>query len=503
MTTRKLITLSTFVVLFIATLSSCKKPKSDFGGVLFKESRNKVYKQMNPDAFENVFKETLNQQLKGSSYTALIKNFYESKNYEPVFILNFTKGGGLKLPLDYYSKAAEHGLNPELFHYKQLQETIDKLYDKHGAKTLDEAYKLVADAEIGTAISLLKYSTGLQYGFVNPKNIFPRYFMKTAKPDSAFYNKVLNTADIKYLLSDVQPKNADYVKFQNALKTNYQVAGQNPDETKKIIEMNMERLRWKNMPDAEKYIYVNIPEYMLNVIDHGKSVLSMKVCVGKGPEQTLEEATYTGTAKVPRLHTTPQLTSEIYNAQVNPIWNIPQSIAKNEIYDHASNDPYYLVNNNIDVYDKAGNKLDSEDIDWSAVSKANLPYTFKQAPGDDNSLGKIKFQFPNSSSVYLHDTPAQQPFNLPVRAVSHGCVRLEKPLELAHEIYGDGAKFDRIKKELGEENPTSADISVNPKVPVVIDYRTAVVDENGNIKIVPDVYKLDNLLYNRMKKALL
>jgi murein L,D-transpeptidase YcbB/YkuD len=487
-----------------ATLQSCKKSRSDIGAILFKETKNNVFKKIDSAAYYKVFREMLIASKDSLSNPALIENFYRRNGYEPSFIVNFIPKEQLKLLPKYYSQASSHGLNPEFFNYSELQALTNKIYEKHAIKTPEEAYRDVARLELLTASSLIRYSTALQYGLVSPRKIFASYYMKTERPDTAFFNKVFAISDLEKFLNDVQPKDSSYKKFQEALRSNFVYPGFSPQDTKKIIELNMERLRWKNKPSSQRYVWVNIPDFSLKYVENGKTNLTMKVCVGKGPEQEPGQTDYDESegAVRPHNHETPQLNSEIYNVQVNPVWNIPTSIAKNEIYDKVVQDRYFLANSNINVYTKNGKQVDADDIDWSDISKDNIPYEFKQAPGEGNALGKIKFQFLNSSSVYLHDTPAQAPFSNPMRAVSHGCVRLEKPMDFAHALFGDGEQYNLINKEIAENVPTSRDIPLPEKVPIYIDYMTCFVDDNGQIQIRPDIYFLDDILYQRVKRAL-
>ena len=186
---------------------------------------------------------------------------------------------------------------------------------------------------------------------------------------------------------------------------------------------------------------------------------------------------------------------------VNPVWNIPKSIAQSEITVKAAQDPYYLSNMGIEVYQN-GKKIDADYIDWDEVSQENVKFDFKQVPGESNALGKMKFLFNNSSSVYLHDTPNKAAFNLSNRAVSHGCVRVEDPLALARAITKSGNDYNRIQANFSESNENSDTFKVKDKVPVYLDYMTCWVDENGNIQIRPDVYFLDKILYRKMSKFL-
>jgi len=491
------------ILVFSVTFQSCRKSRSDIGAELFKETKNKVFKKVDSAAYFKVFREMLAASKDSLSNPGLIENFYKQNDYEPYFIVHFIPKEQLKLLTERYGQASSHGLNPEFFNYSEMQVLTDKIYGKKNIKTTEEAYRDIARLELLTASSLLRYSTALQYGLVNPRKIFASYYMKTEKPDSSF-NKLFAISDMKTFLDDIQPKDPSYQKLQQALASNFVYAGLSLEDTKKTIELNMERLRWKNKPSSDRYVWVNIPDFSLKYVEKGKTNLTMEVCVGKGPDQEPVQADYDESpgAVRPHNHETPQLNSEIYNVQVNPIWNIPESIATKEIYDHIQKDRYYLANNNIDVYTKSGKKLDADNIDWSGISKDNIPYDLKQTPGERNALGKIKFQFVNASSVYLHDTPSQAPFKQPMRAVSHGCVRLEKPLDFAHALFGDGEKYDLINKEIAEKVPTSRDIPLPEKVPIYIDYLTGFVDDNGQIQIRPDIYLLDAILYERIKHAL-
>ncbi len=277
--------------------------------------------------------------------------------------------------------------------------------------------------------------------------------------------RYLKSNDLKNYLDSIQPKGAQYVALQKALASGITAPGHTKEETARILQVNLERLRWKNRGDDKKFVIVNIPDFRLDVIENGKSVLNMKVCVGEARDlkdtDYLREYDEVDLKKDrPFSRETPQLGSKIHSVQVNPVWNIPESIATKEITKEAAADRYYLANNNIEVF-KDGKKIeDPEFIDWSDPN-AGKNYTFKQRPGNDNSLGKIKFLFNNESAVYLHDTPAKAAFNLNNRAISHGCVRVEKPLELAHVLFGDGQQYEQIKADMAKtENQEARNIAL-------------------------------------------
>lgn len=491
-------------VIAIFLLQSCKKSHSDIGKVVFKETKNKIFKDIETEIFVEKFKVTFAKQEKNYRNPKFLKAFYEANDFEPVLLMKNLQKDKLKQAVASLSNSGAHGLDSSIFKTDQLNDLIEKTYNKKEIKTLDEAYQVLIDLELSAANSLSNYSNALQFGIISPRKIYAQYYTETKRPDSLSFLQIFQTNDIKKFIDSVQPKGIQYLALQKALHDKVVLAGATSEESERVLKVNLERLRWKNAPTEEKYVWVNIPDFMLNVMEDGKSVLAMKVCVGEGrnkdntdnlieyDENDLKRDKYFN-------RETPQLKSMIHSVQVNPVWNIPESIATNEITKHAAEDRYYLANNNIDVF-KDGQKIeDPETIDFSEAG-VGKNYLFKQRPGDDNSLGKIKFLFNNQSSVYLHDTPAQQPFTYAMRAVSHGCVRVEKPQELAKALFGSGAKFDKIKEGMESENPVATDISLPKKIPVYLTYQTCWLDEDGVIQFRKDVYGLDIVLYTYLQR---
>ncbi|MDB5016052.1 MAG: L,D-transpeptidase [Mucilaginibacter sp.] len=490
----------------ILTFQSCKKKRPEIANILFKKTHNKVFKDFTPEGFSEVFQKVLADKRAELKYPDLIKAYYDSTEYTPDFLLQHLFSGDLATADEYFMRANEHGLDSGMFQAEQLKTMIHTFTEKKSIKTIDEAYHDMAELEITAVNSLINYSNDLQYGVINPKTIYRRYFIATKEPDSTSASRVFHIGNMKAYLDSIQPKDPQYIALQNALKNSIAAPGRSPEETKRLLMVNLERLRWRNKPFQNKYVIVNIPDYSLNVIDSGRSVLSMKVCVGQG--RNMDNANtlmaYNDTAKVdkPNEHETPLLNSLIHSVEVNPVWNIPNSIANKEIIVDAAKDRFYLSNKGIDVY-KSGKLIDDpEDIDWSKVTKDNSDYEFKQKPGDDNSLGKIKFLFNNKSSVYLHDTPAKSAFLKKMRAVSHGCVRLGDPQGLALNLFGQGEKYETIATDMSADNPEPTTIYLPKKVPVYITYCTCWADENNQLQFRPDVYGLDIVLYDHLIKYL-
>jgi len=500
----------TFLIFFlpalVLTFQSCKKKRSEMANVLFKKTHNKVFRDITPEGFAEVFKKEIAAARPKLQHADFIIDYYEKNNFKPVFIMDHLFNGDLAKADDYYMRADEHGLSAEMFQADEIKGLVNRFMVKKGIKTLDEAYRDMAGLEIVAANSLINYTNALQYGAINPKSIFQRYFTATKRPDSISMSLVFHIGNMQNYLDSIQPKDPQYIALQNSLKIGFMAKGKSQEETKRILIVNLERLRWRNKPFEDKYVIVNIPDYTLNVIDSGKSVLKMKVCVGQG--RNMDNANtimaYNDTCKEdkPYEHETPLLNSLIHSVDVNPVWNIPKSIANKEIIVEAAKDRFYLANKGINVYEDDKLVPNPEDIDWTKITKENLPYEFKQQPGADNSLGKIKFLFNNKSSVYLHDTPAKSAFFWKMRAVSHGCVRLGDPQALALNLFGDGERYKTIATDMSEDNPDPTTIYLPKKVPVYITYITCWADENGALQFRDDVYGLDIVLYDHLQRLL-
>jgi murein L,D-transpeptidase YcbB/YkuD len=242
------------------------------------------------------------------------------------------------------------------------------------------------------------------------------------------------------------------------------------------ILVNIERLRWFSDNFSERYIYVNIADYKLDVIENGRPMLSMKVVVGKP------------------YWNTPEFSAKMTYLIVNPSWNIPESIVAKETLRRIKKDPYYFEEQNITVLEGWGENttvVDPATINWKGISANRLPYHFRQEPGPLNPLGSIKFMFPNKFNVYLHDTQAKGLFEKGVRTFSHGCIRIEKPFELARYLLKDNLKtgqedIDQVVAK-GEERI----VSLERPIDVHIVYLTAWADEEGEIQFRDDVYGRD------------
>lgn len=255
------------------------------------------------------------------------------------------------------------------------------------------------------------------------------------------------------------------------------------------LEINLERARALSQLESDRYLLVNIPAYQLYLYENNKIAYQSRVIVGK------------------KKHKTPLLSSELTKVILSPYWNVPRSITKNEIIPELKKDPQYLVKNNMKLFGRLNNQtyqVNPDAIDWSAINPADATFRVRQEPGAGNSLGQIKFIFPNRYSVYLHDTPARNLFAQPRRAFSHGCVRLEDPFGLAEVLLssGDGAISKHDLRYMAKKSRSKI-VALEQPVPIHITYMTAWADEHGVVHFRPDIYKRDSqfaaTLYNAKK----
>lgn len=475
-------------ILFISILAASCNREATIDRVLSKETKNKIYKDIEgPRLAESIKNIIESEDFKNKS---VLSNYYQQNGYQASLLMKFMPDDKLALLADHLEAAAEHGLDENHFAAKEYRTQYDLVHSKDGIQSVDEAYLQVAALELATAKALLDYTSTLQFGVINPNKILSRYYMETKQADSNFMMDILKSQDLATLLDSIQPKSANYMLLQEALK-----AGGDEDRTK-TIKVNLERARWQHDIDSNQLIYVNIPAFRLDIYKDGNVVGSMKTVVGTGRNNG-NNATFSNQKikDAPHSHETPVLSSMIHSVQVNPVWNIPESIAGKEILKHVQADRFYLSNAGIDVIEDGKVIEDPENLDWSSYSADNLPFRFRQRPGDENALGKIKFLFKNNSSVYLHDTPAQAAFERDVRASSHGCVRVKEPLTLAKALFGTGDKFETIKGDMeSDEQKSARNIELSPQIQVVLDYVTA-ENRDGKLVIYPDVYGLDHVIY--------
>ncbi|MDB5613843.1 MAG: L,D-transpeptidase family protein [Devosia sp.] len=238
--------------------------------------------------------------------------------------------------------------------------------------------------------------------------------------------------------------------------------------TKADIIANMERWRWMPRDLGQFNVFVNIPEFRLAISRNGIEEYATRVVVGTVKNQT------------------PVFSDNIRHIVVNPYWNVPSSIIKGEIAPAVMNNPAYIDNQNMDLLYN-DEPVSPWQVDWSQVSSTNFPFRVRQRPGPGNALGQIKFLFPNKHDVYLHDTPSKALFSRSTRALSHGCVRVQNPMEFADALMANEPNISRTSLE-AMFGPAERWVNPEKQIPVHMAYFTIRVGADGALKPYGDIY---------------
>jgi murein L,D-transpeptidase YcbB/YkuD len=274
---------------------------------------------------------------------------------------------------------------------------------------------------------------------------------------------------------------------QNGLKADGIVSGEtlrllNVPVTQRIEQLiiNMERWRWIPKKFEPDYLLVNIPDYKLHVVEGNKEVFDMRVIVGK------------------TLNATPVFSDKMESVVLAPYWNVPFSIIDKELRPKLAADPHAVLDRlDMEVVKGWGAKatpIDPTTVDWANVTQATWKYTLRRRPGPKNDLGDVKFIFPNSQDIYLHDTPHDELFSQTKRGFSHGCVRVEEPLKLAEYLLRNKQGWDLTRIEETIAAGQEQYVSLPKHLPVYLVYFTAWVDKDGNVNFRDDIYGHDKSL---------
>ena len=245
------------------------------------------------------------------------------------------------------------------------------------------------------------------------------------------------------------------------------------------IELNMERWRWLPRYLGKRYLLVNIADYELEIIDSERRVMAMRVVVGKNYRRT------------------PVFSAKLSKIVLNPHWYVPQTIFAEDLLPVIRANPDYLQQRGYKVFSSlkpGAEEIDPQRIDWQAVDPQAFPHILRRDPGPSNPMGRAKFLFPNRYDVYMHDSPDRSVFARAKRTFSSGCIRIEKPIELAQYLLRDSSGWSRqrIVAVIGSGRPEL--VAAFDSMPVHIQYWTAWVDQNSNVQFREDIYGRDALL---------
>lgn len=241
------------------------------------------------------------------------------------------------------------------------------------------------------------------------------------------------------------------------------------------LRINMERLRWLPRNMGQRYLLVNTAGFHLSAVEHDEPVLTMRIIVGRD------------------YRSTPSFNGALSHMVLNPYWNVPVSIATKDLLPKQQSDPAFFTHGGFKIYpgnNRNAEPIDPDTIDWRNL-KRGFPYFLRQDPGKHNALGRIKFMFANPFNIYLHDTPSKSLFQRDIRTFSSGCIRLEKPFELAAFALNQENLPEKFSEDLDSGKTITKHL---PKpLPIYLVYITAWIDEPGKlVHFYPDIYDRDS-----------
>ncbi len=495
-----------------------------------------------------------------------LKVLYQNRNFEPFWI---TPSGPSSLGLelfDFLADAGSHGLNPHDYHFSCIRKWFESIDQRKDAgRTIGK--KELAGLDIVMTDAFLNFGFHLAAGKVDPKSIFPQWFVEKNKVDifDALNRLCPEKSSVKRVLKCLAPPHPDYwqmVKAAKGLKTVQEaegwpmipkgqllrpgdissrviplsrrlcmegylphglyeeqkqfdrnlvdavkafqanhglvidgIVGPNTlkalnvpaGERRKQILINLERWRWLPRNLGEQHIRVNIAAFTLNAVNRGIERLAMRVIVGKNYQKT------------------PLFSKKMAYVQFNPYWNVPWSIVKEELLPKFKADPDYMIKNHyelVDGWNPESPVISSGDIQWESVHVRNFPGRIRQLPGPWNAMGRVKFMFPNQFNVYLHDTSSSSRhlFQKANRALSHGCIRVEKPVDLAVFLLRDSPDWNRRRIEAVIQNGQQLAVPVPGRCMVHLLYYTAWMNDEGKINYRRDIYGRDAILWDALQR---
>ncbi|MFK7733144.1 MAG: murein L,D-transpeptidase [Pseudomonadales bacterium] len=250
------------------------------------------------------------------------------------------------------------------------------------------------------------------------------------------------------------------------------------------IEVNLERWRWMPSSLEQRRLWVNTAGAFAQLIDDGHVQLQLRAIAGRP------------------YRATPSLVSSVSKLVVNPYWGVPHRIAVDDLLPLQKKNRHFFAQKNIRVFSNRNGhstEVNSNSIDWSALSAKNFPYRLRQDPGEQNSMGRIKFVFANDFNVFLHDTPNKVLFELPNRNFSSGCVRIEDPFELANAVLANNPhKLETLEQLSRSGNSRSQTLKLEQSLPIYLVYMTAWHDDQGLLHFTADHYGRDNMIAKRL-----
>jgi len=344
----------------------------------------------------------------------------------------------------------------------------------------------LSNADFSKKLTFIDYPIKSQDKFISQ-------IIKRSKEENFLAQEVttLDSIQLSNLIKKIQEKKSLEVDGKYGRQLIFALNNTDHEKYLKLV-INMDRLRRNREAYPNRYLWVNLPSFYLQVFENGVTKIESKVIIGKP---------YTRT---------PLITSKINQITTYPTWTIPTSIISKEILPNIKKNNAYLNRKGYSLYDATGKQVNPDSVNWSSYEKG-VPFKVVQPGGDANSLGIMKFNFPNKHSVYLHDTNQRSLFNNSFRSLSHGCVRVQNWDSLyqyiilsdkkanADDVASNNDVVDSVKTWLSAKKRRT--ISVTNELPIYIRYFTA-ASRNGKIEFYEDVYGEDSKIRSLIMKSI-
>lgn len=408
--------------------------------------------------------------------------FYRANDFMPVWTNRnlFNQRGDSLIRI--IRTAPYHGFVAEDYHLAEIDSILlAAMVSSDPAELLATLDILLTDAFIGIGYHI-------RHGRLHKDNL--NRHDKLPEIDSALIDVLTRSVfenRITQTLESLEPPKTSYKAFRLQLKNKIDSLSVADDSVSNALQIqirqlaaNMEQLRWEAYDSSQRYILVNIPSFRLGIFDRDSLVFESNVVVGSTETPT------------------PTLDAVIKSFVLFPAWNVPRKIAVQELLPKIKRDTSYLASHNYHVYDNSGNFIHPDSVDWKRYGKNNFPFLIKQGEGDNNALGIIKFVFINEHDIYLHDTNAKRSFQNDFRALSHGCVRVEKAIDMAKFLVQENNPWCSPQDlQMMLAGRQQRQVSLNP-IDLRIRYYTCEAQTDGTVRFYPDVYGLNNKLIEAM-----
>jgi murein L,D-transpeptidase YcbB/YkuD len=239
------------------------------------------------------------------------------------------------------------------------------------------------------------------------------------------------------------------------------------------LRVNLERARWVVGGLSDTFVLVNLPAFKAYLIRDRKNVWEARTQIGREARQT------------------PTFRADMKFLVLNPDWTVPPTILAQDVLAGMRKGENTIAKKGLTILDQQGRDVDPAAIDWQNATRGNFPYTLRQPPGPDNALGRVKFIFPNQHSIFLHDTPSREKFTSDQRTFSSGCIRVERPLDLAAVLLEGQENWTPTRIQEVVDSKQSQTVNLTTPLPVLIVYWTVSVGAAGDLRFAKDVYSLD------------